>query len=51
MDTTKEYNGFKAYWADGSQIKEDIAGRIAAEMDRTDIFTGVRTMDLEKAAS
>lgn len=47
---TKEYNGFKAYWADGSQIKEDIAGRIAAEMDRTDIFTGVRTMDLEKAA-
>lgn len=46
---TKEYNGFKAYWADGAQIAADLAGRIAGEMDKTDIFTGVKTMDRKQA--
>lgn len=31
----KNYNGYKVYWKEGSQIKEDIASRIMTQIDRT----------------
>lgn len=46
---TKEYNGYKVYWSDGAQLPPHHAAAIAAEMERIDIFTGFRTMDLEQA--
>ncbi len=45
----KEYNGYKVYWADGAQLPPKEADVVAQEMAKTDIFNGVRTMDLEEA--
>ena len=35
---TKEYNGYKAYGADGIQLSEDDAKAVSAEMEKIDIF-------------
>ncbi len=45
----KEYNGYKAYWEDGAQLPPKEADIVLAEIRKTDIFTGVKTMDFEKA--
>ena len=45
----KEYNGYKAYWADGAQLPPQHAAAIADELTRIDIFTGVQSMDYEQA--
>ncbi len=37
----KDYNGYKVYWQEGSQIKDDIANRILAEIDKIDRFEKV----------
>lgn len=37
----KNYNGYKVYWQEGSQIKDDIADRILAEIERLDRFEKV----------
>ncbi|MGP1488073.1 MAG: phospho-sugar mutase [Peptoanaerobacter stomatis] len=34
----KEYNGYKVYWQEGSQIKDDIADKVLAEINKMDIF-------------
>lgn len=41
----KEYNGYKAYWEDGAQLPPAEADVVAAEMAKTDAFTGVKTGD------
>ena len=41
----KEYNGYKVYWEDGAQLPPDHADEVSREMERIDIFTGVRRMD------
>ncbi len=45
----KEYNGYKVYWADGAQLPPKEADVVAQEMAKTDIFSGVKTMDLNEA--
>ena len=40
----KEYNGYKVYWEDGAQLPPHHADAIAAELERIDIFSGVKTM-------
>ena len=36
-----DYNGYKVYWQEGSQIKDDIADRILAEIDTLKDFADV----------
>ena len=45
----KEYNGYKVYWEDGAQLPPQHAAAIAAELEKTDIFTGVKTMPYDEA--
>ena len=45
----KEYNGYKVYWADGAQLPPHHAAAIAAELEKIDIFTGVKRMDFDEA--
>lgn len=47
----KEYNGYKAYWEDGAQLPPKEADVVLAEIEKTDIFTGVKTMDFDEAVS
>ena len=42
---TREYNGYKAYWEDGTQLSPEQADEVSAEIDRTDIFDGVLLAD------
>lgn len=37
----KNYNGYKVYWTEGSQIKDDIADRILAEIGKIQDFAEV----------
>lgn len=48
---TKEFNGYKAYWADGAQMPPEHAEKVSQEMARIDIFDDVQLIDLEEAAS
>ena len=34
----QEYNGYKVYWKEGSQILDDIADKILAKIDETELF-------------
>lgn len=47
----KQYNGYKAYWEDGAQLGPEQADAVSAEIERTDIFDGVRYAegDFERA--
>ena len=45
----KEYNGYKAYWEDGAQLPPKEADVVLAEIEKTDIFTGARLADFDKA--
>ena len=45
----KEYNGYKVYWADGAQLPPHHAAAIATELEKIDIFTGVKRMDFDEA--
>jgi len=45
----KEYNGYKVYWADGAQLPPAEADVVAKEMEKTDIFTGVKYTDYDDA--
>ena len=45
----KEYNGYKVYWEDGAQLPPHHAAAIAAELEKIDIFTGVKRMDFDVA--
>ncbi len=45
----KEYNGYKVYWEDGAQLPPDHAAVAADAISKTDIFTGAKYMDFDKA--
>ncbi|MCI8657771.1 MAG: phospho-sugar mutase [Oscillospiraceae bacterium] len=45
----KEYNGYKVYWEDGAQLPPQHAAAIARELEKIDIFTGVKTMPYDEA--
>ena len=45
----KEYNGYKVYWEDGAQLPPQHADAIARELEKIDIFTGVKTMPYDEA--
>jgi len=45
----KEYNGYKAYWEDGAQLPPAHAEVVATEIAKTNIFTGITSMDYNKA--
>lgn len=47
----KEYNGYKAYWADGAQLGPEHADVVSAEIDKVDIFKDVKTMSFDEAMS
>ncbi len=47
----KEYNGYKAYWADGAQLGPEHADVVSAEIAKIDIFKDVKTMDFGKAVA
>ncbi len=42
------YNGYKVYGSDGCQITAEIASEVLAEIERLDIFKGIRTMEFEE---
>lgn len=44
-----KYNGYKVYGADGCQITLEDAGRILSEIEKLDLFDGVRTMEESEA--
>ena len=45
----KEYNGYKAYWADGAQLGPEHADVVSAEIAKIDIFKDVKTTDYASA--
>ena len=45
----KEYNGFKVYWEEGSQILDDIGDEILGEINKIGSFSEIKMMDLEEA--
>ena len=45
----KDYNGYKVYWEEGSQILDDIAGEVLGEIDKIEDFKEIKMMDLDKA--
>lgn len=45
----KEYNGYKVYWDEGSQIKDDIASKVLEQMNRLSLFEEYKTISYEKA--
>ncbi len=45
----KDYNGYKVYWEEGSQILDDIAGEVLGEIDKIEDFNEIKIMDLNKA--
>ncbi len=47
----KEYNGYKAYWADGAQLAPEQAEAVSASIAACDIFEGVKTMAFEEAVA
>lgn len=47
----KEYNGYKVYWEDGSQILDEIADEILAEIDKIKDYNEIKIMDLDEAVN
>ncbi|NLV89781.1 MAG: phospho-sugar mutase [Tissierellia bacterium] len=45
----KNYNGFKVYWEEGSQILDNIANEILAEIDKVKDFSEIKIVDFEEA--
>ncbi|MDO5754935.1 MAG: phospho-sugar mutase [Tissierellia bacterium] len=43
----RDYNGYKAYWEEGSQILDDIAGKIEGHIKNYDDFSKIKTMDFK----
>lgn len=46
-----EYNGYKVYGDDGCQIGPTFADRVLEEIGKTDIFSGVKSVDYDEALS
>ena len=45
----REYNGYKVYWEEGSQILDVIADEILGEIDKINDFNEVKIIDLNEA--
>ena len=45
----KDYNGYKVYWEEGSQILDDKANEIIDEINKIKDFSEIDLMDLDKA--
>ncbi|MCT4621830.1 MAG: phospho-sugar mutase [Marinisporobacter sp.] len=45
----KEYNGYKVYWEEGSQILEDVASSITENISLIEDFSIIKEMDEEEA--
>lgn len=45
----RDYNGYKVYWKEGSQIMANIADGITTEIEKLDYFSDVNLMDLKEA--
>lgn len=43
----KEYNGYKVYWQEGSQIKDDIANRVLEKIKKIDLHAPLKLEDFE----
>ena len=43
-----KYNGYKAYGPDGCQMTDEAADVVYAEIQKTDVLTGAKTMTFEK---
>ena len=46
-----KYNGYKVYGADGAQLNPELAAVVLEEIENTDIFSGVKTCDFDKAVT
>lgn len=46
-----KYNGYKVYGADGAQLNPELASIVLEEIEKTDIFTGVKTCDFDSAVA
>lgn len=44
-----KYNGYKAYGSDGCQMTTESADAVFAEIEKLDIFAGIKTMPFEQA--
>lgn len=44
----KEYNGYKAYFDDGCQVSAEVADGMMAEMEKADIWEGIKRMDYQE---
>lgn len=44
-----KYNGYKAYGPDGCQMTDEAADVVYAEIQKTDVLTGAKTMPFEQA--
>lgn len=45
----RDYNGYKVYWEEGSQILDEIANEILIEIDKIQDFNEIKIMDLDEA--
>lgn len=45
----KEYNGYKVYWEEASQIKDEIAKQILSEIKKLDLFKNYVSITFEEA--
>jgi phosphoglucomutase len=45
----RDYNGYKVYWEDGSQILDDVAEEILSEINKIQDFSEIKLMDLNEA--
>ncbi|MDO4719522.1 MAG: phospho-sugar mutase [Peptostreptococcaceae bacterium] len=45
----KNYNGYKVYWEEGSQIKSDIADRVLTEIDKVKDFADIPRISEQEA--
>ncbi len=46
-----KYNGYKVYGADGAQLNPELASIVLEEIDKTDMFTGVKTCNFDEAVA
>ncbi len=47
----KQYNGYKAYWSDGSQLSPAQAGAVCAACAEIDVLSGAKHTDFEQAVA
>ena len=46
-----KYNGYKVYGADGAQLNPELAAIVLEEIEKTDMFSGVKTCDYDEAVA